>query len=459
MLEISYDDSSVESIFNFALQLTGKSLSDVSNIPQNAMSVRSRGRLGNLVETYYFGIRQNSDQKPDFPKVGLELKVTGVIPWKSKIQRHRSAIYTAKERLVLTMIDFDSIVDETWESSKFLQKSGFMLILFYGYESSEIDIHRKFLLPPLLFEIPSEDLQVIKQDWEIIRAKVEAGKAHEISEGDTFYLGACRKGAGGPNEKLRKQPYSDIPAKARAFCFKQSYISGIIQAHSISQPRAGNESIFMNGKVGSSRTSSLEELTYSKFAKFLNASVDEICLQLRIPQDIRASKAFHRHVADCILNRTGKPLSSLKRAGIELKTIRINPNGLPNEAMSFPRFTSAHIVEQDWEDSDFFECIERKFLFVIFKTDSSGVERLYKVSYWNMPFEDRLEAQRVWEETRRRLLDEVTEFPKSSESAVAHVRPKARNKDDTDSTPLGKLFTKQSFWLNKSYIAEVIRHL
>jgi DNA mismatch repair protein MutH len=79
-----------------------------------------------------------------------------------------------------------------------------------------------------MYEFPVNDLPVIKSDWEKIQGKVMQGKAHELSEGDTFYLGACRKGAGGAKEKLRTQPFSSIGAPSRAFSFKQGYLTRLI---------------------------------------------------------------------------------------------------------------------------------------------------------------------------------------------------------------------------------------
>jgi len=50
-------------------------------------------------------------------------------------------------------------------------------------------------------------------------------------------------------------------------------------------------------------------------------------------------------------------------------------------------------------------------------------------------------------------------LPRSSESTVAHVRPKARDGDDKLPTPQGDFQVKKCFWLNKDYIAGVVREL
>ena len=65
-----------------------------------------------------------------------------------------------------------------------------------------------------LFELPENDLEIIKKDYQTIIDKIKAGKAHEISEGDTNYLGACTKGAS--SDSVREQPFNkEIVAKRR----------------------------------------------------------------------------------------------------------------------------------------------------------------------------------------------------------------------------------------------------
>jgi hypothetical protein len=73
-----------------------------------------------------------------------------------------------------------------------------------------------------------------------------------------------------------------------------------------------------------------------------------------------------------------------------------------------------------------------------------------------MPYKDRLEAKRVWEETKRRVAVDSSKLPGIKESSVAHVRPKARNGSDKILTPQGDLQVKKCFWLNSSYIAKII---
>jgi hypothetical protein len=116
-------------------------------------------------------------------------------------------------------------------------------------------------------------------------------------------------------------------------------------------------------------------------------------------------------------------------------------------------------VNQEWEDSTFAEELEDKFLFVVFQADSQGNELLRKAVYWNMPYEDREEARKVWERTKSQVRIDARNLPKSSENRVAHVRPKAANSLDTIPTPQGEYLVKKAFWLNRSYIESVIHSL
>jgi DNA mismatch repair protein MutH len=289
------------------------------------------------------------------------------------------------------------------------------------------------------------DEAVIRKDWEFIRDKVRQGKAHEISEGDTYYLGACRKGAGGADEALRAQPFSDLGAQARAFSFKPSYVNVLISGQAA-----------LSSGLDKALEATFEEATEARFRPFIGLTITELSEQLDCFRTSPGQNGFFRQLAVKILSRSDQTIPELEKAGIEMKTIRLNGRGRPREAMSFPGFKYLEIVNQEWEESSFFEKLESRFLFVVFQEDESGVERLQRVTYWNMPYQDRLEAQRVWEDTKRRVQIDASDLPRTRESRVAHVRPKAANAKDTIPTPQGTMLVKKCFWLNSSYIAEVL---
>ena len=434
---VEYDKTSPQSILEFASRLTGKSLAELVDFPDDVMNKRNKGDLGSLLETFYFEHRPPTNSGPDFEEAGVELKATGVVP-------HKFLKYKAKERLVLTMINFEEIVNEKWETSTLLKKCQLMLIMFYLYQKHVEVIDRKFVIDPLLYRMYEWDLAQIRTDWEAIRAKVIDGKAHELSEGDTVYLGAARKGSGGPNEPLRKQPNSSVGAKARAFSFKAPYVDALISGEKV-----------LPDVLDITEEVSFEEAVRRRFSKFEGQTVAEIATCFGLAKTSKSQKGFNRQLALKMLAAGGSSIPELDRAGIELKTIRLGKNGKPRESMSFPGFKFLDIVKEAWEESSFFEKIEKKFLFVVFEPGAS--DEVFRTAFlWNMPYTDRLEAQRVWEDTKRRVAIDASDLPGMTESPIAHVRPKGKDGNDKIPTPQGGHHLRQAFWLNASYVARVV---
>lgn len=448
MSQLPYDITSAKSIQEYSKKLIGKSLEEAVG-KYDLDQASNKGKLGTLVEDYFFQYSPgaNREHDPDFAEAGVELKVTGVIR-KSKHSASESP-FKAKERLVLTMINYFGLADETWDTSSFLKKCSLMLILFYLYEKNLPAPQRKFVMNPVLWTFPEVDLEIIRKDWDTIQQKILDGTAHELSEGDTFYLAACRKGAGGIKEKPRAQPFSTIPAKSRAFSLKPSYVNTIIDSTWNEESLIRTET---DAHIG------LEEITLRKFQDLRNKTVNEIATMYSYFPGQKQAKNYLADLSLRILGTTKKWLPEFQKAGIVLKTIRLQKNGTPKEAISFPTLDFIETSEQQWEDSTFFEKIEQKFLFVIYQYDANDVLRFKKVMFWNMPYKDRLEAQRVWQLTVDVIKSgQMTELPKASQSSVAHVRPHGRDKKDTLPLPNGGTFTKQCFWLNQLYIASQIK--
>jgi hypothetical protein len=99
---LNYDKKNVFSIYQYALKLTGQSLAEVVDINPETTNIRNRGDLGTLVEKYYFKHQPIDIHSPDFAEAGLELKTTGVL-------KKNATGFQAKERLVLTMINYEAI--------------------------------------------------------------------------------------------------------------------------------------------------------------------------------------------------------------------------------------------------------------------------------------------------------------------------------------------------------------
>lgn len=147
---------------------------------------------------------------------------------------------------------------------------------------------------------------------------------------------------------------------------------------------------------------------------------------------------------------------------ILMKTVRLKNDGASKESMSFPAFDYFDIADNEWEESKFYDDIEKKFLFVVFqmnddKNDEHKRARFRGAFFWTMGLNDRGEVKKVYEATRDKIRSgDYDHFPKSSENPVSHVRPHGRDGDDKIEGPDGKMHIRRSFWLNARYITKVV---
>ncbi len=469
-MDYKYDRSNKESIENYARRLLNKSLKDLdeNNKEHKFNNKKSKGRLGQTVEEEYFGYKVNSRQEADFNEVGVELKVCPLknIKAKPKSNSIREQIgYSAKERIVLSIIDYFKLNEETWENNSIMKKCRELLLMFY---MNEKDIPKEELLFKIIsLWTPSEqDLKIIENDWNTIALKVKQGKAHEISEGDTMYLGACTKGSTAEKSK-RGQPNSDIMAPQRAFSYKRQYVDYIIEE--LLQKEQVRK--YKEAKKLSDEYMLFNEKIYSIFNGIINKSITEIMKMYSLKRE-RKAKSFVRLIVDDVCKEVfGDKLENFeefKKANIELKTIVLKPNGMPKESMSFEQIDYCEIVNEEWETSTIRDKFEnKKHLWIIFKSKVNFEKQselslndivLDSVMFWNMPISDLDSSMyKVWLDTTDKIKQGVyNDFIKISDGEIAHIRPKGQNSKDLTPTPQGTEERKKCFWLNAKYIKEQI---
>ena len=213
------------------------------------------------------------------------------------------------------------------------------------------------------WDIPEMDLKIIKSDWIKIKNKIADGRAHELSEGDTLYLGACTKGSTSI-KSLRKQPENSIMAKSRAFSFKQGYVNHIL--YSLTKNK-----VEKYGSVFSTKTLA-EEIDFEKsiinrFSDFYGMTVEEIQSKLNVDLN-RSSKSYYASLTKAILGiDKSKEIEEFHKAGIITRTVRIQDNLRPKEDISFPCFKYEEIVKESWNHSEFKDIVESKILFCFLK--------------------------------------------------------------------------------------------
>lgn len=454
---LPYDRTSKESIEIYAQKLKGLSFKNVLDNDPNLTNEdkailyeyynnpRCKGNLGNLIEEHYFFYKPNGKQEADFNEAGIELKVTPYLINKNKELR-------AKERLVLTMIDYMEDYKDNFESSHMYSKCALMLLVFYLYETEKIKLDY-FMNYIKLFEFPENDLEIIKNDYYTIIEKIKQGKAHEISEGDTNYLGACTKGANASS--VRKQPFNEQVAPQRAFCLKQSYMSYILNKY-ISNDNVEYEPVVKNSTILKKET--LETYIINKLSKYYRENVETLRSKFNITSTI-SNKSFTYDLAKGMLEVLNDKIEEFEKANIKIKAIRLNKNGVPEEHMSFPNFKYTEIINEDWESSELYEMFSTtKYLFIVYQYTDKNTLIFKKAKFWNIPAKDiNSEIRRVWEETVKKIKNnEYNDLPKTTGSPILHVRPHGKNSKDTYPTPDGNFAVKKCFWLHKNYIKEQI---
>ena len=463
-MKLPYNPSDKNSIIEYAKKLKGKSLRETCEPSILEHSYSGKGNFGQLLEKFYFGYDPNSTSEADFAEIGMELK-------SSPLKQLKNKEYRSKERLVLNIINYLSVVNQDFENSDFIKKNANILLIFYLHQAG-YDILDFIIKLVDEWNFPATDLEIIKKDWEIIKQKIVEGKAHELSEGDTFYLGACTKGANASS--VRKQPFSEILAKQRAYSFKQGYVNHII-ASIAGETKEVYGKLIHSTKEAKKKT--IEEIVIEKFKPYYGKTIEEILDKTGVNLNTSA-KSFYANLTKAVLGiELSKEIEEFEKAEIQVKTIRLKENNLPKEDMSFPTFKYEEILNETWEDSDFKNILEHKFLFVFFQFKGNELI-LRKVKFWNMPYSDLLEVEKVWTKTQQIVakgeivkgyktdkngkVSRETNFPNKEFSSISHVRPHARDASDTYPLPIqDKLtkeneYTKHCFWLNNSYVRDEI---
>ncbi|OUP06547.1 Sau3AI family type II restriction endonuclease [Collinsella sp. An2] len=487
LAETDFSDGS--SIERYALHLKGMTFRDVLDLgitPPNTTdrdynSKSYKGGMGNLLEERYFGYRSNSDERPDFPDAGVELKATCFDI------RKKDREPSAGERLVLTMIPSDEPIEEDLFTSHLWNKCKIMLLVFYLRDRSK-DKYDQTIEYVTLFTPSSDDLKIIQDDYRKIVSYIRDGRADELSEGLTTYLGAATKGATEAT-MWRTQYYPHVEedgtkvyrkAKRRAFSFKRQYMDYILH-HVIMHDREAAEKIVTPGALGDS---TFEDFVTNQIALHIGKADRQLAEEFNVPYT--ANKAQWTTLAYRMLGIKGNHAEEFMKAGISVRVVRIEENNRIKESLSFAPFEFEELLAESWDDSEFRSYLdETRFFFVVFRK-VDGEYRLAGSMFWNMPVADiEGEAKRCWEETREVISHGVelvpsrrkdgklvirNNLPGISDNPLVHVRPHAQKaayklsdgtvigdiERNASRLPDGRWMTRQSFWFNNKYLLSIL---
>lgn len=464
MAKALYNQASARSILKYGEALLGHSLKELHD---DAVIFNGKGGLGTSVEFFHYGYEPNSDAEPDFQEAGLELKCTPL-----KLLADNSM--AAKERLVLNIINYIEEAKKSFETSSFWHKNKFLLLMFYLHQSGVNPVDMLFKLIRT-WKFPNEDLKIITDDWNIIHNKILSGHAHELTEGETFYLAPCMKGSRA-GEDMREQPFSDIPAQQRAYSLKQGYVNKIILASYLDEtiqhqlklsPRRVKSLIkkYSSEKVVKSTRSYKKNETFEKLIErrlkpYYGRTVAKIEKKFKTEFNVN-SKNFAYNVCRTILGIKTKKIEEFENAGITFKSVVLEANrDHAKESMSFPYIRFTEIKNQTWDESDWYKKLSSRFLFAIFRKSPDGDKKkmkLEKVFFWNMPYADLCVAKELWLDTQQKVrVNDYNNFITTKTHPVCHVRPHG-TKGQTVITPQGDRVQPKCFWLNNDYILNIIK--
>lgn len=444
-----------------ARALRGKTLRDL--LPEGFEIPKSnKGSVGNLIETYGFGIANNSISGPDFIDARIELKI---LPLKKQGNG-----YSVKERTKICSINYKELPNETWGSSHAKNKLDKVLFVFYQHHD---DKRLAKIVGHDLYILPKEDEQIFQEDWEKVHSYVQDGKAHELSESISTYLAASRSGSGGkddnglPKDLTDQYVESSPKALKRAFSLKSSYTNQIFKEKIQGQSYTNLSEINISGSPVQ-----ITEQVLQALHKFEGVTLSDFAAQHGI--SLKGGKGQASRIVRLALglNAKGANVREFEKLGISFKTIPIHSKTkVPFEAMSFPAIKFRELADTPFYESEFSEQLSHIIFIPIERDDKSSRgegERIGKAVSWQplaaewAVIEKEYEAYRDFFIQLVRLVDngQVAEaklfweehFIRASATEIIHMRPHAGNAMDLDLSLSEVEKCKYSFWIGRNLI-------
>jgi len=488
--------SSPEEAHNHGVAGVGKTAKELMSSATKG-NIAHKSKMGDAWEAW-FGVTKNSEAQPDLVDAKVELKAT-------PIKKTRNG-YSAKERLVLNMINYEIEGRISgFQSSSFYQKNRYLEIGFY-LPSDDVSWEYWKIVKAALLQIDSlKDINIIKKDWELIHSYIKDGKAHELSEGLTNYLGACTKGAN--KNALRRQCVENAPlAPQRAYSLKTKYMTYILRENIFGNnidagirvnPYSDVESTTQQQKniplpdaiinePNELRNKTLEQVIIEKLKPYYGKTTQELSNIFHV--NSTAKQLNHLLISRMLGVTDVSKTEEFSKANITVKTIQLNEAGHNKEHVSFPAFKSRELINEKWETSTLRDLLDSsKFFFAVFQTSEN--ENYFRgVKFWNMPIKDIEGTVRdAWETVKQTFQNGVelhyrggkvrNNLLKARADCIIHVRPHSArssyalgdpNADElptpakwTDKPPnfSDSAITKQCFWLNNDYVLKQLSGL
>lgn len=451
----------------------------------------NKGWMGQAIESDTFELPNNSSKFADFKAVGVELKVTPIRKVKNG--------WSAKERLVLNIFDYNDEYKRQFEEASFLQKGELIQIVYYEYVAGDIapnfKIKRTFLIS--IQNLPEKDLKIIKQDWELIVNMIKSGRAEELSDSLTKYLAATTKGSK-TEKNQRTQPFSEAMAHQRSFTLKTKYMSYLAN-----QIMSGNfevedyltkhneiVSIVKPLDIDNERVikddNDLDKFTFEEnvqhyISKYVGKSKSELARAFNVIIPEENDKASTAQIVRMMLKLKTEitEVNEIYKSGISPRIVVVKSNQMKKDKKTrqtkegFKLLSPINIVDESqllWDESELYKYLfETQFLLFVFI--DNGTDLIFKgIKFWSVPVvELDNEIRSVWEDTKKIINTGLTlkykkwgseqgyrienNLAKISDDKIIHVRPDSSKASYKKSKRSVKLPVK-SRWIGRPHDKE-----
>ena len=429
----------IDELLKYTKNIIGKTFKELDTDGRLNNGLGDKGILGKIVETGFYNYPNNNIASADFENLGVELKVTGYV-------RNKNGSISAKERLVLSKINYNDIINEEFDFSKLIFKNKKILIIWYEYDYTK-DIKDFVITNYQLYDM-SDDALIIKNDYEIIKEKVIEGNAHLLSEGDTSFLGACVKGENG-DEKIG-QPNSKYLAKPRAFSLKHSYLTGILRDFDVTLD------------VDNQEYKTVEDYVFAQIKKFIGKTQIDIYMEImertltgNIPKNIG------KLISDKLIG-TDEELPEknplFAKTNYRIKNIPVDSDFKPLERTPFRTIRLSEFNE-NWDNSEWKIFFEELTIIAICYEGTKEIANGYRVLKDIRKISFTSDEIDSFGKTYNMVKDAIEShdisklpYPNSFDNQYLEVAPKGQKGANAYDTFFDNDKTKVCFMMNKEFI-------
>jgi DNA mismatch repair protein MutH len=466
-----YDPFDERQVVARAKELVNHTIIDILRMSEaqarEHLDLRNKGQIGNIIQEFWFGVAANSSSDPDFAEIGMELKI---IPLE---QRKRGL--TVKERTKICAINYFRLIEEDWNSSHAKRKLEKVLFIYVHFNEKD-GLFSKVVNVDVWVLKDIVEQGIIREDWQGVKAKVEQGLAHEISESQSKILAASRTGSGGldengkPKDEVPQPRNPAIPALKRAFSLKQSYTK---QRWEEVAKKSVFESVIASLPGASAENYELKLI--ERLHEYEGMKIADFARKFNMPFSSGKNAAATIVKKVIGFKNVNARMKELDQTGTEIRVVPLRAKDKkPLEAISFPAFSLKELEQEKWDEAELVEYVDRIiFIPMLYENDDAPVEEAVfgKAFLWEPSVEEWDIIEQEWRMYQKEILDgkakptkvpwgnktrEVTGLTKESGTKIIHIRPHGVDSSDRDEDGRGNSVVKQSFWLNKKFVHSLV---